>query len=86
MGIKYIRKFLLLNGFTEKGTHVFKNDKCTVTVDGDCYEVIFIYIDEEASLTSHDLSIYWLVGVLTWYDLMPKEYVEIAEIDTYEQV
>ena len=69
--------FLRMNGFME-GTceDDFHLGRCRVYFrknkegDYDHYEVEF----GDGSMFSTDLSIYWLIGVLTYYDLMPREY------------
>lgn len=71
----FVEGFLLRNNFTEPKTNVYVNDKCTVTVLEDCYEICFNdkkYGEVTAFTSSY--SIYHLVGILTWNDLIDKNY------------
>ena len=61
-----------------------KNDKCEIYVRGNdiqepdeddyYYEVIFEYGVGMVSTYSYDLNIHWLIGFLTYNDLMKKDY------------
>ena len=73
-----IKEFLIKNGFKVDSIkhNIFYNNNCTVIIDGFHYEIqwkdkAFIDIVEMVLM---DLNIYWLVGVLTWYDLIDKDY------------
>ena len=70
----YIGPFLLLNGFEKKEDNVYTNLKCTVTVLEGCYEIIFQSKYGEVSTYTDSWSIPHLVGVLTWNDLIDKNY------------
>jgi hypothetical protein len=65
-----IGEFLLLNGFKQRIPYVYVNDKCEITVTEEGYEVYH----NELTWYSHDHNIYSLVGWLTWYDLIDKNY------------
>lgn len=65
-----IGEFLLKNGFNKIVNYVYQNDKCKVTVTPQGYEVFH----DEFTWYSHDHNIYSLIGWLTWYDLMDKNY------------
>lgn len=67
-----IIKFLELNGLEYKNGS-WENDKCIVTIQDDHYHLTF-KDSLEWNMFSNDLNIYWLVGVLTWYDLIDKNF------------
>lgn len=75
--MEYVEKFLLANGFKLKSdikNHEYENDKCTLVIHSDCYA---IYIKaEKGFMFSKDLTIYWLIGVLTWMNIIPKDYIK----------
>lgn len=78
-GLKLVRKFLTDNGFEAvKGEKdIYMNDKCIVRMFNDYYQVSgdrWPDIKEYGFICSKDLSIYWLIGVLTWYELIDKNY------------
>ena len=67
--MKTAREFLMKNGFTECENR-YTNGKCSIVITHN-YSVM----DEDFSVTfSDDLNIYWLVGVLTWYGYIKKDY------------
>jgi len=74
-----VRRFLRLNGLHDVTENRFINDKCEVVINMK-YENFDIYflnadLDEEpASMSSDDFNIYWLVGILTWYNLIDRNY------------
>lgn len=71
----FIEGFLFRNDFTKREENIYKNDKCTVTILEDCYEICFNdreYGEVSAFTTSY--SIYHLIGILTWYDLIDRNY------------
>ena len=80
LGTEYVEKFLTDNGFSKvKGKKLaYKNDKCEVLIkltDTDAwYEVIFEYGLDVGRMISDSFNIYWLIGFLTYYDLMGKNY------------
>ena len=63
--------FLKNNGFKKTG-NVYMNDKCTITIS-DHYCIMNLQRD---TIYSDDLDIYWLVGILTWYGYIDKNYVK----------
>jgi len=69
-----VGKFLLKNGFTKSAENTYTNAKCDVgfRLDDEVYEVYII--KDDALRYSDSLSIYWLIGVLTYYNLMDKNY------------
>ncbi len=64
-------RFLEKNGFTKELEKVYGNGKCDVKIN-DGYYTIFFY--NVGSMHSDNLSIYWLIGVLTYYELIDKNY------------
>lgn len=69
-----IQHFLLKNGFTEveKNIDVYTNGKCKVNIFYDCIEITSKENGER--VYSDDHNIYWLIGYLTYYNLMDKNY------------
>ena len=70
---KDIQDFLILNGFEklEKDRYSYGNDLCNVVIEEDHYAVA----DNTGGVTySKDLQIYWLIGILTYYGYMSKNY------------
>lgn len=71
----YIGPFLLRNGFKGSGGDTYHNPKCTITVLEDCYQINFNYPEGgKVSAYTDSHSIPHLVGVLTWNDLIDKNY------------
>jgi len=66
-----IELFLKANGFKEIESNSFANENCNVVVEDGYYLVSNNYGYE---MFSADLNIYWLIGVLTWFDYIPKNY------------
>jgi hypothetical protein len=64
-----IGEFLCKNGFEDNGRGYF-NEYCVVIVNDDHYCVEM----DQGHMYSNDLSIYWLIGVLTYGGLMDKNY------------
>lgn len=62
-----VKDILIKNGFIENGNK-FSNGLCSVIInevgDDGFYEVI----NNEGSMFSSSLSIYWLIGVLIYYN------------------
>jgi hypothetical protein len=80
----FIGPFLTKNGFTKHKIrpHVYKdnvyhNSQCTINVLEDCYEIIFeADFEEEVSAYTDSWSIPHLVGILTWHDLIDRNYIK----------
>jgi len=68
-----IGKFLEANGFYKRGDNMFENAHCHVTILNDCYEITDY--EDDGIMYSRDLNIYWLIGMLTYYGYMKKEYI-----------
>jgi hypothetical protein len=63
--------FLKLNGFDRMETNSYANDRCNVVYE-DGY---FAVADRDGNTTySKDQNIYWLIGFLTYYGFMNKNY------------
>jgi hypothetical protein len=73
----YIGPFLVKNGFEKQKDSTYYNLECIVTVLEDCYEIQF---DEpevgEVSMYTDSWSIPHLVGLLTWHDLIDRNYIK----------
>lgn len=76
-------KFLTENGFTlreDLDGQVLSNGKCLIqivppsdkTVKG--YYAVTIVSPQHGTIYSDDLNLYWLVGLLTWYNLIDRNY------------
>jgi hypothetical protein len=76
---KYIEEFLIKNGFKTSKLGWFVNTYCRIRiVDNKYYEVKInnnlTDNEESGSMFSNDLNIYWLIGVLTYNELINKNY------------
>ena len=69
--MKGIIAFLKRNGFKRMEKNSYANELCNVVFQEDGYEVSD---NEGNSMYSGDVNIYWLIGVLTYYGYMDKEY------------
>ena len=73
----HIASFLLKNGFEEIGGDSYRNPKCTITVLDACYKITFDHLEhEEVSTYTDSWSILHLVGILTWHDLIDRNYIK----------
>lgn len=74
----YIGPFLLKNGFTKYklSDNIYCNSECTINVLDDCYEILFENELGEVSMYTDSWSIYHLVGILTWNDLIDRNYIK----------
>ena len=72
----HIGPFLLRNGFEKfkYENNIYTNPKCTINVLEGCYEILFENEYGEVSTYTDSWSIPHLVGVLTWNDLIDKNY------------
>jgi len=64
--------FLKRNGFERMEKNSYANDKCNVTFEE--YGYYGVSDNEGNTMYSTNLEIYWLIGVLTYYDYIPKNY------------
>jgi len=69
--MKAISEFLKKNGFKQDKDAIYRNDKCMIIIYADSFEIVN---NDDTSIHSFDLNIYWLVGVLTWYGYISKNY------------
>ena len=72
----FIGPFLIRNGFIKKENNIYSNDECTVTVLEDCYQIDFDHPEYGKNIATYtdSYSIMHLIGILTWNDLMDKNY------------
>jgi hypothetical protein len=72
-----VEKFLIANGLTKLAPGSLANNVAGVNIYTTHYEVTF-FNEPTAGTTgtmySHNLSIYWLIGVLTYYNVIDKNY------------
>ena len=71
MNYSKVIRFLKNNGFKRVEKNSYANDKCKVEFVEEQYEVSD---NEGCAMTSIGLNIYWLVGVLTYYGYIDKNY------------
>ena len=71
----YIEPFLLRNGFKKQENSSYDNLECTVTVLDGYYKIDWNHIEYgELSTYTDSYSITHLVGILTWHDLIDRNY------------
>ena len=71
----FIEGFLFRNGFQKQKTNTYANLNCTIKVLDNCYEIQFNDSEYgEVTMYTDSWSIMHLVGLLTWYDLIDKNY------------
>lgn len=63
--------FLKNNGFERNETNNYIKDQWNVTDEGGYYAIANGLGD---TIYSNDLNIYWLIGVLTYYGIIDKDY------------
>lgn len=80
--MKEVIDFLEANGFEKKETdtydYVYGNGKCDVAIDLE--NEYYVVANAEGEMCSDGLNIYWLIGVLTYYGHMSKNYIQLNEI------
>ena len=72
--MKDIIEFLKLNGFKKTGVDRYSLSDCNLYLHPDNYEVCHFINEEEFSWYSSDLTIYTLIGYLTYYGLMDRNF------------
>jgi hypothetical protein len=74
----HIGPFLLKNGFEKfkYEDNIYTNSECTINVLEGCYEILFENEWGEVSAYTDSWSIPHLVGVLTWHDLIDRNYIK----------
>jgi len=65
-----VAPFLKKNGFKWIYVRHYSNEKCEIHINKNNYTVL----SEGCLIESEDLNIYWLIGYLTYYDLIDKNY------------
>lgn len=73
---EYITRFLERNGFIKQEDSIYKNERCTVTIDEDYY-VIEYYEKaflEYLTFYTDSLSLPNLLGQLLWMELIDRDF------------
>ena len=70
-----VREFLKVNEFKKDKKNIYSNNKCSVVI-GDRYYII-TSAENGSKMYSEKLNIYWLIGVLTYYGYMDKNYKQL---------
>jgi hypothetical protein len=65
--------FLKRNGFKKMETNSYANDECNVVFEDGKFAVAN---NEGRAIYSNDNSIFWLIGALSYYHYIPKNYIE----------
>lgn len=65
--------FLKRNGFKKMEKNSYANENCNVVFEDGRFAVAN---NDGKAIYSNDNSIFWLIGVLSYYDYIPKNYVE----------
>jgi len=75
---KQIEEFLIKNEFEPKGEDEFFNERCSIVYHKEKHKTKFVgfyeFKFEDGSIFSRDENIYYLIGVLTYYNLINKNY------------
>ena len=66
-----IVRFLKKNGFRRMDKNSYANDLCNVVITKEGYEVAD---NDGAVIYNSNHSIYWLIGLLTYYKYIDKNY------------
>jgi hypothetical protein len=73
----FTQGFLLRNGFTQREANVFSNEECILKIQDHYYEIQFNEPEVgEVTMYTDNWSIPQLVGILTWHNLIDKNYVK----------
>ena len=79
--MKEIEDFLLLNGFKKnKKKFSYTNKFCTVEIMFNSQKEAEYYLvtdNDGCNMNSNTLNIYWLIGVLTYYGMLTKDYKQL---------
>lgn len=71
--MKDVTDFLTVNGFRQEKHNIWSNEHVDVTINERYYQVT---IKKDGSfMQSDNLNIYWLIGVMTYYGWMERNYV-----------
>lgn len=71
---KYTEGFLERNGFKNVCLNKWASEKCMITILEDHYQIDFTNFDGDWTMYTDSFSIPRLVGVLTWHDLLDRNY------------
>jgi hypothetical protein len=72
--MKSVIDFLLLNGFTCIEPNSYINNYCNIIINEEYYTIID---KNNEVMISRDVNIYWLIGCLTYYGYMDKNYKQL---------
>jgi len=76
---EYVKSFLFKNGFEQDpdDINIVYNDKCEITIYENYYNIhgYFEDVKDYGSMSSDNLNIYWLIGLLTYDGFMDKNYI-----------
>ena len=72
----YVASFLERNSFKTVKSNQFVNGLCIVTVLPEIYKINFTNYDGDFEMYTDSWSIPHLVGVLTWHDLLDRNYIK----------
>ena len=72
--MNYVEQFLLSNGFEKMEYNSYANNVCNVIINNEdgIYEVAN---NEGDVMYSNDMSIYWLIGYLTFTKFITQNYI-----------
>jgi hypothetical protein len=70
----FVDGFLQRNSFKNVCPNKWASKECMVTILPDCYQIDFTNYDGDWTLYTDSWSIPHLVGVLTWHDLLDRNY------------
>lgn len=68
---KSVTEFLRENRFIPQSENVYSNGNCTLTITEQGYEIRDMYNN---TMYSKDHNIYWLIGLLTYFKFMDRNY------------
>lgn len=73
---KFVGIFLKRNGFEKVDENTFKNDKCTVVIHEECYEIYYYDEDfsENMAFFTDSLRLPELLGNLLWHKFIDKDF------------
>lgn len=70
-----IEGFLTRNSFQNMGNNTYVNKECSIKILKDCYEIEFVDVNlGEVIIYTDSLNIPQLAGMLTWYNLIDRNY------------
>jgi hypothetical protein len=69
-----IGSFLERNGFKNVCENKWANENCLITILENCYQIQYTNFDGDWEFFTESLRIPSLVGILTWNDLLDRNY------------